>query len=57
METHEAERWHGHHQTDPESLEQVHYLRDLHAALKRIDREKGIRRNRLAYAVRMREEV
>jgi hypothetical protein len=54
METREAERWHGHHRADPESIEQIRYLRELHAALKRIDREKGIRRHRMEYAVRMR---
>lgn len=55
LETREAERWHGHHESDPEAIVQLRHLRDLHAALKRIDRERGIRRDRMAYAVHMRE--
>lgn len=38
---------------EPETLDDLHELRSLHAALKRLDREHGASRDRLALAVRM----
>ncbi|MEO5927693.1 MAG: hypothetical protein ABIO72_03145 [Patescibacteria group bacterium] len=55
LETREAERWHGHHDPDRDALDQVKQVRQLHAILKRIDREKGIRRDRTVYAIHMRD--
>jgi len=55
--TRETERWHAIpvQDHDEETLLQVHHLRDLHAILKRLDRAKGVRRNRLEYAVNTRK--
>jgi len=51
--TRETERWHGVPESswDEEALIQVHHLRDLHALLKRLDRERGVSRDRLELAV------
>lgn len=51
--TREAERWHAvpSEEHDEDALLQLHHLRDLHAALKRVDREQGVHRDRLALAV------
>jgi hypothetical protein len=51
----EVEKWHGH---APEShgvdaVSQVRHLRDLHAILKRLDRGRGIRRDRIHLAPRL----
>jgi hypothetical protein len=55
--TREAERWHGvpDVQHDDEALAQLHHVRDLHAILKRLDRRRGVRRDRLAIAIRLSE--
>jgi hypothetical protein len=53
FETREAERWHGHHDPDQDAIEQVKQVRQLHAILKRLDREKGIRRDRMTIAIHM----
>ncbi len=55
--TREAERWHAIPQTAQveEALEQVRQLRELHASLKLLDRQLGVRRDRLALAMRMRD--
>ncbi|GEM_PF-5711305 len=57
--TREAERWHALPQVEhgEDALEQVRQLRELHASLKRLDREQGIERARLTLAVRMRDIV
>ncbi len=55
--TREAERWHG-HTTDchgQEAFDQVHLVRDLHAILKRLDRQNGVRRDRIRIAIDPRE--
>ena len=54
--TKEAERWHAtvQDQYGQDALDQMHHVRDLHALLKQIDRNQGIRRDRFAMAVRMR---
>ena len=51
--TREAERWHGvpEDEHDEETLLQMHHLRDLHAVLKRLDREQGTSRDRLDLAI------
>ncbi len=58
--TQEAERWHGHYAEDPldyrEAADQVRHVRDLHGALKLLDRRNGVARDRVALAVRMRDE-
>ncbi len=53
--TKEAERWHAtvQAQHSQDALDQMHHVRDLHALLKQIDRNQGIRRDRVALAVRM----
>jgi len=55
--THEAERWHAvpPEEQDEEAVLQVRQLRDLHAALKKIDREQGVSRDRIELAVWPRE--
>ena len=55
--TREAERWHAlpAEEHDEDTLYQLHQVRELHAALKRLDRENSIRRDRMAYAVSPRE--
>jgi hypothetical protein len=57
--TREAERWHGYHSDDPlsyaEAVDQLRHVRSLHAALKILDRRAGVDRDRLTFAVRMRE--
>lgn len=55
--TREAERWHAlpEEEHDEDALYQLHQVRELHAALKQLDREYGIRRDRMAYAVSPRE--
>lgn len=53
LETREAERWHALPEADAEAIVQVRHLKELHGILKRLDRERGIRRNRLDLAVRM----
>jgi hypothetical protein len=58
--TREAERWHGYHSDDPlsyaEAADQLRHVRSLHAALRTLDRRAGVNRDRLAFAVRMRDE-
>lgn len=55
--TREAERWHAipSEDHDEDALVQVHHLRDLHALLKRLDREQGMNRDRLEMAVSQRQ--
>lgn len=55
--TREAERWHAvpASEHDDDALDQLHHVRDLHARLKRFDRERGIVRDRLELAVCPRE--
>ena len=55
--TREAERWHAlsHSVHDHEAIIQVHHVRELHGALKVFDREHGIRRERLPFAIRIRD--
>lgn len=53
FETREAERWHGHHDPDHDAIEQVRQVRQLHGILKRLDRQKGIRRDRMTIAIHM----
>jgi hypothetical protein len=55
--TREAERWHAvpADSCDEDALVQVHHVRDLHALLKRLDRENGVYRDRLELAVSPRE--
>ncbi len=55
METREAERWHAVPQPDQDAVDQVRQLKALHAVLKQQDRERGIRRDRIAFAVRMQD--
>lgn len=55
METREAERWHAIPEPDYEAIEQVRQVKTLHALLKRLDREQGINRDRVAFAIHMRE--
>lgn len=55
--THEAERWHAlplevH---DADATDQIRHLRELHAILKRLDREHGVVRDRLELAVNPRD--
>jgi len=52
--TREAERWHGQPEQDHEVVDDLRRLRDLHAILKRLDREGGATRDRMTLAVRMR---
>jgi hypothetical protein len=58
--THEAELWHAYHSDDAhaymDAVDQVRHLRDLHAALKSVDRSAGVTRDRIAIAVRMNDE-
>ncbi len=53
--TREAERWHAVDVTmsDEDAIVQVHHVRELHALLKRSDREQGIQRDRVAFAIKM----
>ncbi len=53
--THEAEKWYAEPcgGSDPEAVAQVRHIRDLHAALKALDRKNGNTRDRLAMAVRL----
>ena len=46
--TREAERWHGQVSSSygQDAVDQVRLVRDLHAILKRLDRERGVRRDR-----------
>jgi hypothetical protein len=55
--TREAERWHAlpMEEHGEDALYQLHQVRELHAALKHLDREQGIRRDRVAIAVHPRE--
>lgn len=55
--TREAERWHAIpvEDHDEDALIQVHQVRDLHAALRRMDREQGSQRDRLELAINPRE--
>lgn len=55
--TRETERWHAipSEDHDEDALLQVHHLRELHALLKRLDREQGIDRDRLEMAVSHRQ--
>ncbi|MFA5936230.1 MAG: hypothetical protein WC787_05270 [Patescibacteria group bacterium] len=55
METREAERWHGQPTHDQDAIEQVKTVKHLHAILKRLDREQGIRRDRLVFAIHTRD--
>jgi hypothetical protein len=57
--TREAERWHAlsHSAHDHEAIIQVRHVRELHGALKAFDREHGIRRERLPFAIRIRDTV
>lgn len=54
--TREAERWHAipNATHDEDALIQVHHVRDLNGILKTLDKQKGIRRDRLPLAVRIR---
>ena len=51
--TREAERWHAipREQHDDDALAQVRHVRELHALLKRIDRESEVQRDRLVLAI------
>ncbi len=55
--THEAELWHSFYDENPlsyrDAVEQVTYVRHLHAVLKKEDRRRGIDRNRMDFAIRM----
>jgi hypothetical protein len=57
--TREAERWHAlpteYH--DGDAVDQVRHLRELHAILKRLDRARGVERDRLTFAVRPRGDA
>lgn len=55
--TREAERWHAIPSTehDDDALVQVRHVRELHALLKRLDREAEVQRDRLALAISARE--
>lgn len=55
QETREAERWHAIPMPDYEAIEQVRQVKALHVILKRLDRERGVQRDRLSLAVQMRE--
>jgi len=54
--THEAERWHAIPVTgeDEDALVQVHHVRELNGALKEYDRKRGVSRDRLPLAIRLR---
>lgn len=52
--TREVERGLSSENPDLETLDDLHELRSLHAVLKRLDRERGASRDRVALAVRMR---
>ncbi|MFA4954650.1 MAG: hypothetical protein WC641_05035 [Patescibacteria group bacterium] len=54
--THEAERWHAIPVTgeDEDALIQVHHVRELNGALKEYDRKRGVSRDRLPLAIRLR---
>lgn len=54
QKTRDVERWYEHADVSPEVCDDVRDLRALHAALRRIDREDGATRDRVAYALRMR---
>jgi len=53
--TREAERWHVEPcgESDPEAALQVRHVKDLHAALRELDKKNGVSRDRLALAVRL----
>ena len=51
--TRDVERGLSSENPEPETLDDLHELRSLHAALKRLDRERGASRDRVALAVRM----
>lgn len=53
----EAERWHGipPDEVDMDAVDQVRHVRELHAILKRLDRERHIRRDRLMLSIDPRE--
>lgn len=53
MESREAERWHAVPNPDFEAIEQVRHVRDLHALLRRTDREAGVRRDRTELVLRV----
>lgn len=53
--TAEAECWHDVPRPDQDAAEQIRNVRHLHALLKQLDREAGKRRDRTAFAIRMRE--
>jgi len=55
LETKEAERWHGNPDPDHDALIQVKQVKYLHSILKRLDRERGVRRDRTAFTIQMRE--
>ena len=55
--TREAERWHAVPEEDwnEEALSQVHLVRELHALLKRLDKQKGVERDRIEIAINPRD--
>lgn len=57
--TREAEKWHGApaDEYDEDALLQMKHLRELHALLKRADREQGIERDRMELAMRVNENA
>ena len=55
--TREAERWHAipEEELDEDALAQVHHVRELNALLKRLDRQRGVERDRIDIAISTRE--
>lgn len=58
--TKEAELWHAQYSENPlyfkEAIDQVRQVRDMHAALKKIDKSQGVHRDRVALAIRLRDD-
>lgn len=58
--TREAELWHAQYAEDPlyfkEAVDQVRQVRNLHAALKKVDRTQGVNRDRIALAIQLRDD-
>ncbi|MBI4139324.1 hypothetical protein HY479_04245 [Candidatus Uhrbacteria bacterium] len=53
--TREVDRWHASPEVGRDAVDDLQELRKLHAVLKRLDREQGVRRDRIELAVRARE--
>lgn len=53
QESREAERWHAIPVPAYEAIEQVRHVRSLHALLRRLDREAGIRRDRTKFVLKL----